>query len=183
MACLDIHYYTPVKIAALQALADDLPDYCGIPVEEGKAPKFCFDPMMLPDVEEVLKDAMYDELCKINKKTMPKSWRDAFGLNYNEYNFDEDLIEYDIEFDDESQSYATVTIQLQTKYKNWELKNRFENPVEINLLNMELDEILINPAPHHFYNQGELLKHMYFENEDYWRQKLIRYVILNYLTD
>lgn len=177
MAWLDITYFTTKKVDALMDLAAEMPQYCALPAKDGKIEKFYFDPLMLHDVEQAQKDAAFKEMCSAWRKQMPKSWRDGLDLGYNKYNFDEDLLHYEIEFDGESENYATVTILLDSTYKGP------QNKREINLLNVELDEILENPEPHSVYSYGEHLKTIYYENEDFWRQKLIRYVILNYLTD
>ena len=168
-----------MRVAALQELAHELPEYCSIPANDGIGQRFYFDPFLLYDVEEALKNAIYAETCVSINKQLPKAYRDSLNLDYLRYEFDEDVVEYYIEFDDEFEDYAVVRIHLESAYCS-----PSSGLYETILLNMELDEVLDEPEmPGDTYiSWGAWLKKTYYENEDIWRQRVIRHLILNHLT-
>lgn len=178
MAYINITNFSPVRVAALQELAHELPEYCSIPANDGIGQRFYFDPFLLYDIEEALKDAIYAETCASIKKQLPKAYRDSLNLGYLRYEFDEDVVEYCIEFDDEFEDYAVVRIHLESTY--YAAANV---PAQILLQNMELDEVLDEPEmPGDCYiSWGAWLKKTYYDNEDIWRQRVIRHLILNHL--
>ena len=179
MAYINITNFSPARVAALQELAHELPDYCCIPVNDGIGQRFYFDPFLLNDIEDALKDVIYAETCVYIKKQLPKAYRDGLSLDYLRYEFDEDIVEYYIEFDDEFEDYVTICIELKSTFYPAGAQQR-----EIVLKNMEFDEVLDEPEmPGDIYiSWGAWLKKTYYDNESIWRQRVIRHLILNHLT-
>lgn len=105
-------------ISELMTLAEELPDYCSLPVLNGRGSTFYFDPFVLPELEMRLRRAELRRVERSVGKQLSDKWLAAIQL-YVDYDFGEDMIEFAVEFYESGA--ALVTWHLETTFRPMEL--------------------------------------------------------------
>ena len=183
MAEIKITGFNITKIRHLMALAAEMPNYCSLPVNNGRGSHFFYDPMMQADVEACIKAAMYEDLCQQAKRQLPTSYRDQICLAKMDWDYSEDIEDFDIYFDEADQC-ATVKMVLLSNY-NPLVTRESDGRCYFNLTLFDLDEIFDLADATKFVGMGlvQIAEAIYNMEPDGWRHQIIRYCIINFLTE